>query len=504
MSSASHWGTLINPDKSPAPLLEQLCLGVAKVMPSFDDDGTTDLTPERLAAFYRVVGGNYDPLFLDTKLSALSFIYQSLGCFHSIQPSKNPYEPPSIPSLLPNGFVRWQTIQLLLDPDEHARLLHNAVTKWDIAGPDGEVLPKEIPRDAFPSEPDPEMVKWHESVCKRLEDDYVKRNSNRTTPPDFNAYHYHFSGKDPLPDEDEYLPHPSSRSASRHHKHYDSDRSSRRRNQRRPSADYPTYTSRKPDPAYFLRPDGGRSGYTSPRVRSPSPRPDCVRSSRGRAGKYYGHPLSHGRNEEPVDDVSDILPFDEFPGPKHRSRKTLSPGSHARARRHSHDAYTRKPVRELSPRRSQRAYSRSPKKSQPYDEVYEIKHKAHRDGHPRSRPPPDLEFRDFGFDGHHVPTAPEPPIYAKASRPVQRHRHNIDPYLEDRRRESYGGSSAGSRPGSGSSGSDRPRSFSNAGPHPRSSRWTSPQRSSTTNRYIPTVAEDIAYVAPRSRRTRYE
>jgi hypothetical protein len=31
-SATSHWGTLINPDKSPAPLLEQLCLGIAQLM----------------------------------------------------------------------------------------------------------------------------------------------------------------------------------------------------------------------------------------------------------------------------------------------------------------------------------------------------------------------------------------------------------------------------------------------------------------------------------------
>lgn len=28
----NYWGTLINPDKSPAPLLEQLCIGLANLM----------------------------------------------------------------------------------------------------------------------------------------------------------------------------------------------------------------------------------------------------------------------------------------------------------------------------------------------------------------------------------------------------------------------------------------------------------------------------------------
>ncbi|KAJ5201428.1 uncharacterized protein N7498_006091 [Penicillium cinerascens] len=206
MSSAStHWGTLINPDKSPAPLLEQLCLGIAQLLPSFDSNGTTDLTPDRLATFYRRVGGNYDTLFLATKTQSLSFIYQSLGCFHSLQPSTNPYESPSIPSLLPNGFVRWQTIQLLMDPDEHARFLQEAVKQWDIVDAQGQVFPKEIPRDAFPSEPDPEMMQWHEGVCRRLEYDFVKRNVHHVSPPNFGAYNCHFKGKDPLPDEEDYF-----------------------------------------------------------------------------------------------------------------------------------------------------------------------------------------------------------------------------------------------------------------------------------------------------------
>ncbi|KGO48290.1 hypothetical protein PEX1_071190 [Penicillium expansum] len=176
MASADiHWGTLINSDKSPAPLLEQLCLGIAQLMSTFDTNISTDITPERIATFYRKVGGNYDPLFLETKGQALSFIYQSLGCFHSLQPSANPYEPPSIPSLLPNGFVRWQTIQLLMDPDEHSVYLQNAVNLWDIPDANGETFPKTIPRDAFPSEPDPEMLEWHEGTLGHITTILVER-----------------------------------------------------------------------------------------------------------------------------------------------------------------------------------------------------------------------------------------------------------------------------------------------------------------------------------------
>ena len=34
---AEFWGALINPDKSPSPLLEQLCLGIAQLMVSVLD-----------------------------------------------------------------------------------------------------------------------------------------------------------------------------------------------------------------------------------------------------------------------------------------------------------------------------------------------------------------------------------------------------------------------------------------------------------------------------------
>ncbi|KAJ5109452.1 hypothetical protein N7456_006127 [Penicillium angulare] len=514
------WGTLINPDKSPAPLLEQLCLGIAQLMPSFDSSGTTDLTPERIATFYRKVGGNYDPLFLGTKSQALSFIYQSLGCFHSLQPSTNPYEPPSVPSLLPNGFVRWQTIQILMDPDEHWRYLQNAVELWDITDAKGEPFPKEIPRDAFPSEPDPEMLQWHEGVSRRLEYDYMKRRTQRASPPNFAGYHYRFSGKDPLPDEEEYnSSHTPRRSGSRprNYSQFESERPSRRRHTRRSSGEYPAYTSRRPDGAFFARPDGTRSGFSSPRGPSPSSRMDHHHRSRGREQPpWYARP----EPEEPsrdAEDESDLNVHDDDPEPvrsRHRSRRhNLSPPSHSRTRRHSHDAYMRKPARDLSPytpRRTDRDHG--------HDAHIPSTRKSNSDGTPRHHHSDDrsrsrssgVKFKEFIFGGPSSATpthAPDPPsIYTHGPpkspppRAAHRHRHHLDPYAaEDLRRGSYsGGSTGGSRPGSGGSSSERPRSFSNAGFSPAKSRWVSPSRGSSGKRYIPTsLAEDMGYMPSR-------
>ncbi|KAL9600803.1 MAG: hypothetical protein Q9219_002941 [cf. Caloplaca sp. 3 TL-2023] len=174
MGSASNppefWGYLIKPDKSPSVLFEQLLLGVADYINRQVAPWDVDcLTPTKLAAFYRLVGGDYDPLFLETPHASLSFIYQSLGCFHSLQQEKSPYTAPSVPALTRQGFVRWQTVQVLLEPDDNVAFLQNAVKRLEIINPtDGNPFQYPLPREALPSRPDPEMVRWHQGVGQKL------------------------------------------------------------------------------------------------------------------------------------------------------------------------------------------------------------------------------------------------------------------------------------------------------------------------------------------------
>ena len=144
---------------------------------------TKSLTPAKLAHFYQLVGGDYDPLFLDTPQASLSFIYQSLGCFHTLQPEKDPYSAPSIPALTPEGFVRWQTVQVLLEPEEHVQFLQEAVKRFDLVNPaDGEPFPSILPKEALPSKPDLEMTQWHEAVSEKLMLEAQAAN-DRTMPP---------------------------------------------------------------------------------------------------------------------------------------------------------------------------------------------------------------------------------------------------------------------------------------------------------------------------------
>lgn len=115
--------------------------------------------------------GNYDQLFLDTPGASIAFIYKSLGCLHSLQPLPNSatFTDPTIPALKTEGWIMWQTIQVLLGPDEHSKFLTEAVRRWDVKDPDsGEVLPKILPRSCFPAMPDKHMVAWYEGVSERL------------------------------------------------------------------------------------------------------------------------------------------------------------------------------------------------------------------------------------------------------------------------------------------------------------------------------------------------
>jgi len=127
------------------------------------------LTPPKLAAFYRHVNGDYDKLFLDMPDSALSVIYRGIGCFHTLQPTLDPRAPPTIPALTTTGFVRWQTVQLLLGPEEHVPYLQEAVKRYDIKNlEDGSSFPKVLPKEAFPLHPDPEVARWHDEELERF------------------------------------------------------------------------------------------------------------------------------------------------------------------------------------------------------------------------------------------------------------------------------------------------------------------------------------------------
>lgn len=122
-------------------------------------------------------------MFRELRYPGLSLMYKTLGCFHSLQPSENAFEAPSVPCLLVPGFVRWQTVQLLLQPNEHARCMQRAVELYDVPAPQGGCFPKTIPRESFPLKPDEAMEKWQNAILDRLDDGPKQLKSSPYNPP---------------------------------------------------------------------------------------------------------------------------------------------------------------------------------------------------------------------------------------------------------------------------------------------------------------------------------
>lgn len=102
-------------------------------------------------------------------------MYRTLGCFHSLQPTRSAFEAPSIPCLTDDGFVRFQTLQILLCPQEFAPMMQRAVQIYDVPKRGGGYFPKSMPVDCFPAKPDAEMEKWHRFVTSQMNQDYVRR-----------------------------------------------------------------------------------------------------------------------------------------------------------------------------------------------------------------------------------------------------------------------------------------------------------------------------------------
>ena len=98
-------------------------------------------------------------------------MYRTLGCYQSLQPTANPFQDPSIPCLTAVGFTRWQTLQLLLCPEDSKRFLQTAIDTWDVPRPDGGYFPRPVPSECFPAQPDQAMEKWYTHVIGSLHQD---------------------------------------------------------------------------------------------------------------------------------------------------------------------------------------------------------------------------------------------------------------------------------------------------------------------------------------------
>ncbi|ROV88792.1 hypothetical protein VSDG_08984 [Cytospora chrysosperma] len=179
VDAKEFYGYLYEPNKTPTKVLDALLRAIGQyITDEIGDKQDRALNPAKLAAFYKAVGGDYDRLFMNAPHESISYIWQVFGCQHTLQPTDNDYEPPTIPALTLRGFVRWESIQVLLSPDEHVPYIIYAVSHWHLKNPDtGETFPADISPEAFPSEPDPEISAWHAACGDRLRQEATTKES---------------------------------------------------------------------------------------------------------------------------------------------------------------------------------------------------------------------------------------------------------------------------------------------------------------------------------------
>lgn len=382
-----------------------------------------------------------------------------------------------------------------MDPDEHCTYLQNAVRLWDLTYSDGkkppniDSFPKEIPRDAFPLTPDKQMLAWHEGASRRLEHDYMKRHTKRASPSNFGTYHNNYGGKDRQSDEEDFIPRDSRRTSKRN-SHVEHNRHSAHHHHHRDhSGDYP--------PSSGHRGSVNRTGFASPRFTSPSPvpSPDTEHSfRRGVRATGYGHPISPetGNTLEVSDTSSDGRRVAEEGSrtPRRRRRRHLSPPSDGHSRRHSHEAYTRRPRRDFSPGSPDPHHGHGESHSSHSSASYPETSEKPID---RSRTKTaGVKFRDFIFG---TPAAPDPPPLQRQPTPpppqaVPRRPHHRAHVAEGVRQGTYFGGNPGS-PSGGGSGFERPRAYSNAGiPRPQ---VRPAQKVSTSRRHKPSSVPEDGY-----------
>lgn len=114
--------------------------------------------------------------------SSLSYIYQVTGCQHSLQPTDDDFAPPSVPALTFRGFSRWESLEILLEPDEHYAFLQVAVRDWALKHPDtGQPFPLDLPRAVFPAHTDAAVDRWHRACAERLAKEAEEQQDDEST-----------------------------------------------------------------------------------------------------------------------------------------------------------------------------------------------------------------------------------------------------------------------------------------------------------------------------------
>ncbi|KAJ2893247.1 hypothetical protein MKZ38_008861 [Zalerion maritima] len=171
-SPRSYYGLLFDSDKRPSKVLDALLRSIGKyIIDNVNDRRIRHITPQKLGVFYEPFPTtDIDRFLLEAPSKDLSNMWAVMGYEHYIiQPNNDVHARPSVPALTLAGFVKWQSMQLLVDPAENVPVLQKAVKEYGLRNPDtGEPFPTELPRSCLPAEPDPKTCQWEDRCGDEL------------------------------------------------------------------------------------------------------------------------------------------------------------------------------------------------------------------------------------------------------------------------------------------------------------------------------------------------
>ncbi|KAL3958471.1 hypothetical protein ACCO45_006633 [Purpureocillium lilacinum] len=313
--AALQYSYMFETNNAPTKQLDALLRAIARhIILEIGDRQDAQLTPTKLAAFYKAVGGDYDSLFIDMTHPSIAYVWQRR------------LRTPSIPALTFRGFSRWESLEILLGPEEHVPFLQYAVKNWALKHPDtGEDFPPELPATVFPTQPNVEVDRWHKSCADRLKSEAASSAEEGTTPkpspaaeqppPRFTYVHVNpfqpTSSPRPRATENDYFGRPMSYThvpMGRHASTRRSDRSPRREETAEDRARRKSFSDYTSEPLHpDMPPHAYSSTYLDPGFKRPTEQPrrhshPRHQSSESSDGEPMPEPINHKvkRRRHPV------------------------------------------------------------------------------------------------------------------------------------------------------------------------------------------------------------
>lgn len=88
--------------------------------------------------------------------------------------------------------MRWESIEILLAPEEHVPFLQSAVRNWALKNPeDGKPFPVDLPKEAFPAETDADIDRWHRECATKLRRETTPKDENKPSSGSFQEFYGH-------------------------------------------------------------------------------------------------------------------------------------------------------------------------------------------------------------------------------------------------------------------------------------------------------------------------